>query len=151
MVAQPCEYTSVQSLGCVRLFATPTAAHQASLSITNSQSSPKLKSIESVMPFNHLILCCPLLLLPSIFPCIRVFSNEPVLRIRWPKCWRKGYPVQGPKLGFCLTLGNELSKEARVLTKQEILLGKGTWMESSRIREPRRTVLPCGSKSPVLW
>ena len=62
-----------------------TAAHQASLSITNSQSLPKLMSIKLVMPSNHLILCCPLLLLPSIFPNIRVFSNESVLHIRWPK------------------------------------------------------------------
>ena len=71
------QFSSVQSLSHVRLFATPwTAAHQASLSITNSQSPPKPMSIESVMPSNHLILCCPLLLLPSIFPSIRVFSNE---------------------------------------------------------------------------
>ena len=63
------------------------AACQASLSITNSQSSPKLMSIESVMPSNHLILCQPLLLLPSIFPSIRVFSNKSALRIRWPKYW----------------------------------------------------------------
>ena len=71
---------------CVRLFATPwTAARQASLSITNSQSSPKLLSIQSVMPSNHLILCHPLLRPPSIFPSIRVFSNESALRIRWPK------------------------------------------------------------------
>ena len=78
--------TSVQSLSRVQLFVTPwTAARQASLSITNSQSLFKLMSIESVMPSNHLILCCPLLLLPSIFPSIRVFSNESVLRIRWPK------------------------------------------------------------------
>src|SRR5574342_576561 len=77
---------SVQSLSCVRLFATPwTAAHQASLSITNSRSSLKLMSIELVMPSSHLILCNPLLLLPSIFPSIRVFSNELVLHIRWPK------------------------------------------------------------------
>ena len=62
-----------------------TAARQASLSITNSQSSPKLMSIQSVMPSNHLILCCPLFLLPSVFPSIRVFSNESALRIRWPK------------------------------------------------------------------
>ena len=80
-------FSSVQSLSCVQLLVTPrTAARQASLSITNSQSLLKLKSIESVMPSNHLILCCPLLL-PSIFPSIRVFSNEPVLRIRWPKYW----------------------------------------------------------------
>ena len=75
----------VQSLSRVWLFVTPwTAAHQASLSITNSQSLLKLMSIESVMPSNHLILCCPLLLPPSIFPSIKVFSNESVLHIRWP-------------------------------------------------------------------
>ena len=80
--------SSVQSLSCVRLFATPwTAAIQASLSITNSRSPPKPMSIESVMPFNHLILCCPHLLPPSIFPSIRVFSNESVLCISWPKYW----------------------------------------------------------------
>ena len=72
----------------VRLFGTPwTAACQASLSNTNSQSLPKLMSIESVMPSKHLILCCPLLLLPSLFPSIRIFSNESALRIRWPKYW----------------------------------------------------------------
>ena len=77
---------SVQSLSCVWFFATPwTAAHQASLSITNSWSLLKLMSIESVMPSNHLILCCPLLLPPSIFPSIRVFSNESVLHTGWPK------------------------------------------------------------------
>ena len=80
--------SSLQSLNHVRLFVTPwTAAHQASLSITNSQSLLKLMSIESVMPSNHLTLCCPLLLLPSIFPSIRVFSSESALRIRWPKYW----------------------------------------------------------------
>jgi len=80
------QFSSIQSLSCVRLFVTPgTAAHQASLSITNSQSLLKFTSIELVMPSNHLILCCPLLLLPSIFPSIRVFSSESVLHIRWPK------------------------------------------------------------------
>ena len=75
-------------LSHVQLFATPwTAAHQASLSITNSQSLLRLMSTESVMPSNHLILCHPLLLSPSIFSSIRVFSNESVLRIRWPKYW----------------------------------------------------------------
>ena len=79
---------SVQSLSRVQLFVTPwTAACQASLSITNSQSLPKLMSIESVMPSSHLIFCCPLLLLPSIFPSIRVFSDESALHIRWPKYW----------------------------------------------------------------
>ena len=80
--------SSVQSLSHVQLFATPwTAARQASLSITNSWSFFKLLCIESVMPSKHLILCLPLLLLPSIFPSIMVFSNESVLRIRWPKYW----------------------------------------------------------------
>ena len=80
--------TSVQLLGHIQLFATPwTAACQTSLSITNSQSLLKLMSIESMMPSNHLILCHPLLLLFSIFPSIRVFSNESVLCIRWPKYW----------------------------------------------------------------
>ena len=81
-----CEFSSVQSLSCVQLFVTPwTATCQSSLSITNSWSLFKIMSIESVMPSNHLILCNPLLLLPSIFPNIRVFSNESDLRIRWPK------------------------------------------------------------------
>ena len=77
---------SVQSFSCVQLFVTPwTTACQTSLSITNPWSPPKPMSIESVMPSNHLILCCPLLLLPSIFPSIRVFSTEWALHIRWPK------------------------------------------------------------------
>ena len=76
---------SVQLLSHIRLFGNPGTAHQASLSITNSRSLLKLKSIESVMPSTHLILCFPLLLLPSIFPSIRVFPNESALRIRWPK------------------------------------------------------------------
>ena len=80
------KFSPVQSLSRVQLFATPwTAVCQASLSITNSRSLPKLMSIELVMPSNHLILCCPLCLLPSIFPRIRVFSKESVLHIRWPK------------------------------------------------------------------
>ena len=82
------QFSSVQSLSYVRLFATPwTTAHQASLSITNSQSLPKPMFIESVMPSNHLILCHPLLLLLSIFPSIKVFFNKLTLRIRWPKYW----------------------------------------------------------------
>ena len=82
------QFHSVQSLSRVRLFVTPwTAARQASLSITNSRGLLKLMSIESVMPSNHLILYCPLLLLPSIFPSIKVFPNEPALHIRWPKYW----------------------------------------------------------------
>ena len=86
--------SSVQSLSCVWLFETPwTAAHQASLSITNSWSPPKPKSIELVMPSSHLILCRPLLLLPSIFPSIRVFSNESALHIRWPKDWSFSFNI----------------------------------------------------------
>ena len=88
------QLSSVQSLSHVRLFATPwTAACQASLSITNSWRLLKLMSITSVMPFNHLILCHPLLLLPSIFPSIKVFSNELALRIRWPKLWSFSFSV----------------------------------------------------------
>ena len=87
-------FSSVQLLSCVQLFANPwTAACQASLSITNSQSLLKLMSIELVMPSNHLILCRPLLLPPSVFPSIRVFSNESVLRIRWPKYWSINFSI----------------------------------------------------------
>ena len=90
----PIQFSSVQSLIHVQLFATPwSAARQASLSITNSQSPPKPMSIELVMPSNHLILCRPLLLLPSIFPSIRVFSNESALRIRWPKYWSFSFSI----------------------------------------------------------
>ena len=85
--------SSLQSFISVPLFVTPwTAAHQASLSITNSWSSLKLMSVESVMPSNHLILCHPLLP-PSIFPCIRVFSNESVLHIKWPKYWSFSFNI----------------------------------------------------------
>ena len=92
-------WETVQSLSRVRLCETPwTAARQASLSIMNSRSPPKPMSIVPVMPSNHLILCCPLLLLPSIFPNIRVFSNELALRIRWPKYW---------SFSFNISLSNE--------------------------------------------
>ena len=88
--------SSVQSLSRVQLFATPwTAARQVSLSITNSRSLLKLMYIESVMPSTHFILCHPLLFLPSIFPNIRVFSNESALHIRWPKYWRSSFSI-GP-------------------------------------------------------
>ena len=88
------QFSSVQSLSRLRLFAAPrTAAHQASLSITNSRSLPKLMSIELMMPSNHLILCHPLLLLSSIFPNIRAFSNESALRIRRPKYWSFSFNI----------------------------------------------------------
>ena len=93
------EFSSVKSLSHVRLFANPwTMACQASLSTTNSWSLPKLMSIESAMPSNHLILCCPLLLPPTIFPSIRVFSIESALHIRWPKYW---------SFTFSISLSNE--------------------------------------------
>ena len=88
------KFSSVQSLSSVQLFATPwTAAHQISLSITNSWSLLKLMSSELMMPSSHLILCCPLLLLPSIFPSIRVFSNESVLSLRWPRYWSFSFSI----------------------------------------------------------
>ena len=93
------ERKSVQFVSCVWFFVTPwIAAHQASLSITNSRSPPKPTSTELVMPSNHVFLCCPLLLLPSIFPSIRVFTNESALRIRWPKYW---------SFSFNISLSNE--------------------------------------------
>ena len=95
------EFSSVQLLSRVRLFAAPwTAARQASLSISNSWSLLILMSIESVMPSNHLICYCPLLLPPSNFPSIRVFLNESVLRIRWPKYW---------SCSFCISASNQYS------------------------------------------
>ena len=88
------QFSSIQLLSRIRLFVTPwTTAHQASLSITNSWSLLKLMSIELVMPSNHLILCRPLLLLPPIFPSIRVFSNESAFHIRWPKYWRFSFNI----------------------------------------------------------
>ena len=93
------QFSSVQSLSRVWLFATPwAAACQASLANTNSRSLPKLMSIESVMPSNHLTLCCPLLLLPSIFLSIRVFSNKSALRIRWPKYWSFSFNIPSETL-----------------------------------------------------
>ena len=97
-VFPPCYFSSVQWLSCVRLFATPwITARQASLSITNSQSSFKLTSIESVMPSSHLILCHPLLLLPPIPPSIRVFSNESTFGMRWPKYWSFSFSISPSK------------------------------------------------------
>ena len=92
------KFSSVQSLNRVQLFVTPwIAARQASLSITNSRSSLRLASIESIMPSSHLILCCPLLLLPPIPPSIRVFSNESTLHMRWPKYWSFSFSISPPK------------------------------------------------------
>ena len=94
MIKPPVQFSSVQSLSRVQLFVTPwAAARQVSLSITHSWSSLKLMSVESVMPSNHLVLCHPLLLPPSIFPSIRVFSNESVLHITWPKYWSFSFNI----------------------------------------------------------
>ena len=98
MIIQSDQIRSDQLLSRVRLFATPwIAAHQASLSITNSRSSHELMSIESVMPSSHLILCHPLLLLPPIPPSIRVFSNESTLHMRWPKYWSFSFSIIASK------------------------------------------------------
>ena len=111
--------SSVQSLSRVRLFVTPwTTAHQASLSIASSWSLLKLMSSESVMPSSHLILCHPLLLLPSIFPSIRVFSNESVLRIRWPKYWRFSFSIRSDQISCSVvsdSLRPHVSQHARHL------------------------------------
>ena len=82
---------------------------------------------------------------------VRISVAEKKSPTRVAICYRKEDPFQGPKLGSCLTLGNELSEETHVLTKQEVLLGKGTWVESSRVREPRRTALSHGLQSQVFW
>ena len=122
--------SSVQLLSCVQLFVTPwTAACQASLSITNSWSLLKLMSIELVMPSNHLILCRPLLILPSIFPSIRAFSNESVLHIRWPNYWSfsfnisPGCSLEGLMLKLKLQYFGHLMQRADSLEKT-LMLGK---------------------------
>ena len=126
---------SVQSLSRVQLFATPwTAAHQASLSITNAQSLLKLMSISSIMPFNHLILCHPLLLLPSIFPSIRVFSNESVLHVRWPKYW---------SFSFNISPSNEYS---------ELIYFRMDWLELLVVQGTLKHLLQHhSSKASILW
>ena len=116
-------FSSVQLLSRVQLFATPwTAAHQASLSITNSQSLLKLMSIKAVMASNHLILCHPLLLRPSIFPSIRVFSSESVLHIRWPKYWNFSFSIspfniQNIQNWFPLGLAGWISLQSKGLSR----------------------------------
>ena len=127
---------SVQSLSCVRLFATPwTAAHQASLSITSFWSLLKLMSIESVIPPNHLILCYPLFLPPSIFPIsIRVFSNKSVLHIRWPKYWSFSFSISPP---------NEYSG---------LISFKIDWLDFLAVQGTLKSLLQHhSSKASVLW
>ena len=128
-------FGSVHSLSYVRLFATPlTAAHQASLSNTNSGSLLKLMSIESVMPSNHLILCCPLLLLPSIFSIIRVFSNESVLCIRWTKYW---------SFSFSISPSNEYSG---------LISFRIDWLDLLAVQVTLKSLLQHhSSKASILW
>ena len=130
--------SSVQSLSCVLLFVTPwTIACQASLSITNSQSLLKLMSIESVMPSNHLILCRPLLLLPSIFPSTRVFSNESVLHIRWPKYW---------SFSFNISLSNEYSGLISFRTEWfDLLAVQGTLKSLLQHHSSKASILRCSA------
>ena len=126
---------SVQSLICVWLFATPwTVARQASLSITNSQSLLKVISIKSVMPSNHLILCRPLLLLPSLFPSIRVFSKESVIHIRWPKYW---------SFSFSISPSNEYSG---------LISFRTDWLDLLVVQGTLKSLLQHhSSKSSILW
>ena len=130
------DFSSVQSLSCVQLFVTPrTAACQASLSITNSRSLIKLMSIKSVMPSNHLILCRPLLLLPSIFPSIRVFSNESVLCIRWPNYW-----------SFSISLSNECSGLISLrIDWLDLLAVQGTLKSLLQHHSSKASVLQCSA------
>ena len=130
--------SSVQPLSCVQLLATPwTAARQASLSITNSRNLLKLMSIESVMPSNHLILSRPLLLLPSIFPSIRVFSNESVLHIRWPKYWH---------FNFSISLSNEYSGLISYrIDWFDLLAAQGTLKSLLQHHSSKTSILPCSA------
>ena len=128
------EVSSVQPLYLVQLFASPwTVAHQASLSITNSPSLLKLMSIETVMPSNHLILCHPLLL-PSIFPSIRVFSNESALRMRWPKYW---------SFSFSINPSNEYSG---------LISFRIDWLDLLAVQETLKSLLQHHTtKTLILW
>ena len=136
------QFSSVQSLSHVRLFETPwTAAHQASLSITDSWSLLKLMSIELVMPPDHLILCRPLLLLPSIFPSIRVFSNESALRIRWPKYWNFSFSISPSneylglisfRMDWLGLLAVQGTLKSNMITDQMLMFNKGS-SESKQI------------------
>ena len=127
-------FQSAQSFSRIQLFVIPwTVAHQASLSINNFQSLLKLIAIESVMPSNHLILCRPLLLLPSIFPSIRLFSNESVIRIRWPKYW---------SFSFSISPSNEYSG---------LISFRMDWLDPLAFQETLKNLLQHhSSKAPVL-
>ena len=134
-IAANAQFSSVQSLSHVQIFVTPwTAAHKASLSITNSQRLFKLMSIESVMPSNHLIPCRPLLLQPSIFPGIRVFSNESVLHIRWPNYW---------SFSFTISPSNEYSV---------LISFRMDWLDLLAVQGTLKSLLQHHSlKASILW
>ena len=133
ILAEASEFSSFQSLSHVRLFATPwIAPHQAFLSIINSRSSLKLMSIESVMPSSHLILCCPLLLLPPIPPSIRVFSNESALRIRWSKYW---------SFSFSISPSNEQSG---------LISFRMDWLDLLAVQRTLKSFLQHSSKASIL-
>ena len=127
-------FSLVQSLSSVRFFATPwIVAHQASLSITSSRSLPKLMSIESMMPSNHLILCHPLLLLPSIFPSMRVFSNESAIHIRWPKYWSLSFNISPSKehsglISFRMDLLDLLAVQGTLKSLLQYHSSKASWL-----------------------
>ena len=129
------QFSSVQLLSHIQLFATPqTAAHQASLSIASSQSLLKLMSIQSVMPSNHLIFQCPLLLLPSVFPSIRVFSNESALCIRWPKYGSFSFSIS-PSIGYSGLISFRID-----------------WLDLLVVQETFKSLLQqCSSKALILW
>ena len=135
MIMKTYYFSSVQLLSRVQLFATPwIAARQASLSITNSQSLPRLTSIESVIPSSHLILCCPLLLLHPIPPSIRVFSNESVLRIMWPKYWN---------FSFSITPYNE---------HPGLISFRMDWLDLLAVQDTLKSLLQHhSSKASILW
>ena len=140
MYALQCSFSSVQSLSHVWLFATPwTAARQASLSITSSWSLPKLMSIESVMSSSHLILCRPLLL-PSIFPSIRVFSNKSALHIRWPKYWSFSFKIS-PSNEYSGLISFQFSS-VQLLSRVRLFVTPGTKQHARP---------PCPSPTPGVY
>ena len=138
MASSPIQFSSVQLLSCVWLFATPwITARQASLSITISWSSLRLTFIESVMPSSHLILCRPLLLLPSIFPSIRIFSNESALHIRWQKCW---------SFSFSITPSSEyLGLISFRMDWLDLLAGQGTLKSLLQHHSSKAPILQCSA------
>ena len=138
IILKYCTLVSVQSDSHVRLFVTPwTAASQASLSITNSQSLLKVMSIKSVMSSNYLLLCHPLHLLPSIFPSFRVFSSESVLHIRWPKYW---------SFSFNISLSNEYSGLISIrMDWLDLLAVQGTLKSLLQYHSSKASILPCSA------